>query len=59
MTYSTEESQWLMINTTIKRLKQLLYWMTPMDSQREFVISAVAELEKAKEILEKKLDKAP
>jgi len=57
MTYSTEESQWLMINTTIKRLKQLLYWMTPLDSQRKSVQLAVAELENAREILRKKLDK--
>ena len=56
MSYSTEESQWLYITDTIRKLKRLSYWMTRLDPQKEFVESAISELEKAKEILTKKLD---
>ena len=57
VTYSTEESQWLYITDTIRKLKRLSYWMTMLDPQKEFVESAIKELEKAQEILRKKVDK--
>lgn len=57
MTYSTEESQWLYVTDTIRKLKRLSYWMTTLDEQKEFVESAIKELEKAQEILRKKVDK--
>lgn len=57
MTYSTEESQWLYVTDTIRKLKRLSYWMTMLDPQKEFVESAIKELEKAQEILRKKVDK--
>ena len=57
MTYSTEESQWLYVTDTIRKLKRLSYWMTMLDEQKEFVESAIKELEKAQEILRKKVDK--
>ena len=57
MTYSTEESQWLYVTDTIRKLKRLSYWMTMLDEQKQFVESAIKELEKAQEILRKKVDK--
>ena len=57
MTYSTEESQWLYVTDTIRKLKRLSYWMTMLDPQKECVESAIKELEKAQEILRKKVDK--
>ena len=57
MSYSTEESQWLYVTDTIRKLKRLSYWMTTLDEQKEFVESAIKELEKAQEILRKKVDK--
>ena len=46
MAYSTEESQWLFITDTIRKLKRLSYWMTMLDSQKEGVEAAIKELEK-------------
>ena len=57
MTYSTEESQWLYVTDTIRKLKRLSYWMTMLDEQKQHVESAIKELEKAQEILRKKVDK--
>ena len=57
MSYSSEESQWLYITDTIRKLKRLSYWMTMLDPQKEFVESAIKELQKAQEILRKKVDK--
>ena len=57
MTYSTEESQWLYVTDTIRKLKRLSYWMTMLDPQKEVVESAIKELEKAQESLRKKVDK--
>ena len=57
MSYSTEESQWLMINGTIRKLRSLRLWMDSWGEPRKHVEEAILDLEKAKEILEKKLDK--
>jgi hypothetical protein len=57
MSYSTEESQWLYVTDTIRKLKRLSYWMTMLDPQKEPVEAAIKELEKAQEILRKKVDK--
>ncbi len=57
MAYSTEESQWLFITDTIRKLKRLSYWMTMLDPQKEGVEAAIKELEKSQEILRKKVDK--
>ncbi len=57
MSYSTEESQWLYVTSTIRNLKRLSWWMTRLDPQKEFVEAAIKELEKAQEILRKKVDK--
>ena len=57
MSYSSEESQWLYITDTIRKLKRLSYWMTMLDPQKEYVESAIKELQKAQEILRKKVDK--
>ena len=57
MSYSTEESQWLMVNSTIRKLKQLCLWMDSWGESQRRVKEAISNLEAAKEILEKKLDK--
>ena len=57
MSYSTEESQWLCVTDTKRKLKRLNYWMTSLDPQKIPVEAAIKELEKAQEILRKKVDK--
>ena len=57
MLYSTDEGQWLHLTDIIRKLKRLSYWMTSLDPQKISVESAIKELEKAQEILRKKVDK--
>ena len=48
------QEQWLMINSTIKRLKRLNYWLTSLDPEKPYIINAIKELEQAKRLLEEK-----
>ena len=57
MSYSTEDSQWLLINSTIRKLKQLSLWMDSWGEPQRHVKEAISRLEHAKKILEEKLDK--
>ncbi len=58
MSYSTEESQWLFVTSTIRKLKTLNHWIMSDESHKRFVESSIKELEKAQEILTKKVDKS-
>ena len=57
MSYSTEDSQWMFVTGTIRKLKTLSYWITYNEPEKAFIESAIKELEKAQEILRKKVDK--
>jgi len=58
MSYSTEDSQWMFVTGTIRKLKTLSYWITMNEPEKEFIESAIRELQKAQEILRKKVDKS-
>jgi len=57
MSYSTEDSQWMFVTGTIRKLKTLNHWILYNEPEKEFIESAIKELEKAQEILRKKVDK--
>tara|TARA_B100000029_G_C16741610_1_gene654680 strand:+ start:196 stop:372 length:177 start_codon:yes stop_codon:yes gene_type:complete len=57
MAYSTEESQWLFLTSTIRKLKTLNHWIMVGEPEKVFLESAIKELEKAQKILAKKVDK--
>jgi len=58
MGYSTEDSQWMFVTGTIRKLKTLNHWILFNEPEKEFIESAIKELEKAQEILRKKVDKS-
>tara|TARA_A100001015_G_C14946788_1_gene694998 strand:+ start:984 stop:1160 length:177 start_codon:yes stop_codon:yes gene_type:complete len=57
MSYSTEESQWMFVTGTIRKLKTLNHWIMMGEDEKKFIESSIKELEKAQEILRKKVDK--
>ena len=46
--------QWLVIDSTITRLKRLSYWLTSLDPEKKHINNAIKELEQAKRLLEAK-----
>ena len=48
------QEQWLMVDSMIKKLKRLKYWLTSLDPERPHIINAIKELEQAKRLLEEK-----
>jgi len=57
MSYSTEESQWMFVTSTIRKLKTLNHWVMTGEPHKQHIKNAIKELEKAQEILRKKVDK--
>ena len=58
MSYSTEESQWLFLTSTIRKLKTLNHWIMVGEDEKPPLESAIKELEKSQKILRKKVDKS-
>ena len=50
----SNDRQWLAVNSTITKLKQISWWMTDLDPWKKHVDKAISELQEAKKLLEEK-----
>ena len=48
------KEQWLAVDSMIKKLKRLKYWLTSLDPEKKYIINAINELEQAKQLLEER-----
>ena len=48
------QEQWIAVDSMIKKLKRLKYWLTSIDPEKKHILNAINELEQAKRLLEEK-----
>lgn len=48
------QEQWLAVDTAIRKLKRLNYWVTSLDPEKPYINKAIEELEQVKRLLEEK-----
>ena len=51
---NNSQERWLAIDSMIKKLKRLNYWLTSIDPEKKHIIAALKELEQAKRLLEER-----